>query len=325
MTTQSSDAYPSPYAAIDIGTNTIRLLIGCLDKGNLIRCRAERAVTRLGRDLTKYGILNKDSIDNTIRSLIQFKSIIDQFKAQKTIAIGTSALRDARNSQDFIAAVKSQTGIDVTIISGNKEADLTLKGVLGHGCAPKMPVFITDLGGGSTEWIFCNGDANFKGSVQIGAVRLYEQFIRSDPPAPEEIDHIRNQIVKSIQDSFRDSGVSSLISEDKVGSFIATGGTATTVAAIDIGIDTYDGDRIHLHKISYPTLDKLFGQLSLIAIGERANVPGLEPGRADIIIPGILILLMLMETLKADTLTISDYGLLEGILLSQGEWQMANG
>lgn len=316
MTTQSSDDPPSPYAAIDIGTNTIRLLIARVDKGNLVRCRTERSVTRLGQDLTKLGILSKDSIDNTIRSLIQFKSLIDHFKTHKTTAVGTSALRDAGNSRDFMAAVKSQTGIDVTIISGNEEADLTARGVLGHGSAPKMPVFITDIGGGSTEWIFCNNGVNLKASVQIGAVRLYEQFIRSDPPTPKDICHIKSRILESLTRSLRDVGISSLINEDKVCNLIATGGTATTVAAIDIGLEIYDGDRIHLHKISFPTLKKLFAQLSLMPMRERANVTGIETGRADIIIPGILILLTLMEILKADTLTISDYGLLEGILLS---------
>ncbi len=313
---------PFPDAAIDIGTNTLRLLIGCVDdKGKLIRLSTERAVTRLGRDITLKGILNEDSIEKSIELLIKFKVLMEEYKTHNTIAVGTSALRDASNSRDFIESVKARTGIPINIISGDEEAELTVLGILGNGSAPSMPAFITDIGGGSTEWIFCDAGSAIaaKSSLQIGAVRLYEQFIHCDPPDPAEIENIKNAVFESVKQSFLISGISSGISAGEIKSFVATGGTATTVAAIDMGLDMYDADRIHLHTISFDTLKALLQHLLSIPLSQRAIVKGLEPERADIIIPGIIILLIFMEILKTDAITVSDYGLLEGILLSAGD------
>ncbi len=321
MISQFSDPNPPfPNAAIDVGANTLRLLIGCVDRGKIIRLSAERAVTRLGRDILKKRILNEDSIEKSIRSLIQFKASIERYNTHNTIAVGTSALRDAGNSREFIEAVKARTGISINIISGDREAELTVLGVIGSGSALSMPAFITDIGGGSTEWIFCDATSQIaaKSSLQIGALRLHERFIYSDPPAPAEIENIKNAVFESVTQSFRISGISSAINGHEINSFVSTGGTATTIAAIDMGLDAYDGDRIHLYTISYNILKALLEYLSSIPLCERAIVKGLDPERADIIIPGIIILLILMEIIKTDALTVSDYGLLEGILLNPG-------
>jgi exopolyphosphatase/guanosine-5'-triphosphate,3'-diphosphate pyrophosphatase len=316
MISQSSEP-PFPHAAIDIGTNTLRLLIGGVNSGKLIRFAEERVITRLGRDLAINGVLNKDSIDNSIRTLKQFKVLVDKYKALNPIAVGTSALRDAGNSSEFIEAVKAQTGINVTIISGDKEAELTVQGMLGYINDVSVPAFIADIGGGSTEWILYEGTCNYtRSSLQTGAVRLNEQFIHSDPPAPEEIQNIKNEVIELVKQSFLRTGIRFKHDKDEIRSFIVTGGTATTVASIDMGLDTYDGERIHLHQISYDRLKDILHCLSSIPLFKRTNIKGLEPDRADIIIPGILILKVLMEMFKSETIIISDYGLLEGILLN---------
>ncbi len=320
MIRQSSNP-PFPDAAIDIGTNTLRLLIGFVDNGKLIRLFAERSVTRLGMDISKKRTLNKNSIEKSIRSLIKFKASIEKYKTCKTIAVGTSALRDASNSPEFIQAVKDKTGISISIISGDEEAELTVLGILGNAPAPLMPAIITDIGGGSTEWILCDSVSAIaaKSSLQIGALRLHERFIHSDPPADAEIDNIKNEVFESVTESFRKLPINTLIDVGGIKSFVATGGTATTVAAIDMSLGTYDANRIHLHTIPYSTLKTQLEQLSSIPLYKRVNIRGLEPERADIIIPGIIILLILMEILKTDSLTISEYGLLEGILLKSGD------
>src|SRR5208337_2187945 len=225
---------PFPNAAIDIGANTLRLLIGCDNKGKLIRLSAARAVTRLGRDITKKGILNQDSIEKSIRSLVDFKASIEKYKAYNTIAVGTSALRDAANSLEFIEAVKARTGIHINIISGDKEAELTVLGILGNAPELSMPAVITDIGSGSTEWILCDTASAIaaKSSLQIGALRLHERFVHSDPPAQTEIDNIKNEVFESVTQSFLKSGVSALIDAGGIKSFVATGGTPTAVAAI---------------------------------------------------------------------------------------------
>ena len=319
MTSQSSNP-PFPDAAIDIGTNTLRLLIGFVEKGKLIRLSAERSVTRLGKNITLKGTLDEDSIEKSIRSLVQFKASMEKYKTHNTIAVGTSALRDASNSLEFIEAVKARTGISINIISGDKEAELTVLGILGNAPPSLMPIFITDIGGGSTEWILCDTTFSIvaKSSLQIGSLRLQERFVHSDPPALVEIDNIKNEVFESVRESFRRSRISTFIDAGGIKSFVATGGTATSVAAIDMGLGAYDADRIHLHTIPYNTLKAQLEQLSSIPLYKRTNVRGLEPERADIIIPGIIILLILMEILKTDALTISEYGLLEGILLNTG-------
>jgi exopolyphosphatase/guanosine-5'-triphosphate,3'-diphosphate pyrophosphatase len=318
MSNLSSDP-PFPHAVIDIGTNTIRLLIGSVINGKLNRLVAERAVTRLGADLSKTGILNKDNIEISIGTLIQFKALIEQYNSRDVLAIGTSALREAGNSLEFIDAVKALTGINVAIISGDKEAELTVQGVLGIEDALSIPAFITDIGGGSTEWILYEGNSNYtRSSVRVGAVGLHERFVHSDPPAPEEIINIRNEVFQALTKSFIKNDIRSGHNIDKIKSFVATGGTATTVAAIDIGLDAYDPEKVHLHEVSYTALEELFEYLSSLPVCERVNIKGLEQGRADIVLPGIVILLVLMEMLNADTMTVSDYGLLEGVLLNPG-------
>ncbi|HKN18477.1 MAG TPA: hypothetical protein VJW95_01670, partial [Dissulfurispiraceae bacterium] len=233
-------------------------------------------------------------------------------------AVGTSALRDADNSQEFIEAVKARTGILINVISGDKEADLTVRGILGNGTGLSMPAFITDVGGGSTEWIFCDSTATIaaKTSLQIGALRLHEQFIHSDPPDPAEIENIKNTIFESVTHSFQMLWIRSGFNVDDIKSFVATGGTATTAAAIDMGLETYNADSIHLHTISLKALKAILEYLLSLPLRERNIVRGLEPERADIIIPGIIILLTLMEILKTEVMIVSDYGLLEGILLT---------
>jgi len=252
---------------------------------------------------------------------MQFKASIEKYGAHNTIAVGTSALRDAGNSRDFIEAVKARTGISIHIVSGEKEAELTVLGLLGNCPELSMPAFITDIGGGSTEWILCDSASTIaaKSSLQIGAIRLHQQFVNSDPPAPVEIKNIKKAIFESVIQSFLISGINSGINAGEIKSFVATGGTATTVAAIDMGLDTYDAESIHLHTISFNALKALLEHLLSTPLRERTIVKGLEPERADIIIPGIIILLTLMEILKTDAITVSDYGLLEGILLNPKE------
>ncbi|MBF0558041.1 MAG: Ppx/GppA family phosphatase [Nitrospirae bacterium] len=314
MTSQCSNP-PFPKAAIDIGTNSVKLLIGRVTQGKLTRILKMRTQTRLGRSLIKEGIINEDGLIKSIRTLKQFQQLIEDYNADSIIAVGTSALRDAGNSFEFIEAVKEQTGIDLIVISGDKEAELTVKGVLWYQDSPPTPAFITDIGGGSTEWTIHGGnlDGN-RSSIQIGAVRLFEQYIFTDPPSHHELLNMINHIIESVKQSFLTTGIISGLGVDTIKSFVVSGGTAVTVAMLEMGLDIYDSDKIHLHKVTYAKLNELYKQLSSMSLYDRADVKGLEPERADIIIPGIAILLVLMEMLNIDTLTVSDYGLLEGLL-----------
>ncbi len=288
-----------------------------------------REVTRLGKDLVKTKELNDESITKTITSLKTFKGECEKHKVQEIFAVGTSALRDARNSDIFLREVTEQTDIDIRIISGEKEAELTLKGVLGNEdsglSATDRPLFIVDIGGGSTEWIFSCYPATPKStdcpskiimdSIQLGAVRLLEKFIHHDPPLSEEIVQIKSAIFESLSKSFATHHMNTSSGIPKAKGLIATGGTATTIAAIDLGLETYASEIIHMHRISRPALQAIYFQLN-VPMDQRSKIKGLDPGRADIILPGLLILLGMMDILESDEVTISDYGLLEGLLFA---------
>lgn len=308
------------FAVIDVGSNTLRLLIGCIVNKELIRIASSRSVTRLGKDLLKNHELNNESIDKSISSLIEFKSIYEQFKVKKVFAIGTSALREAKNSKDFIRKVRDNTGIDIEIISGDKEAELTQKGILSNfnyiqeDLSALNKFFIIDIGGGSTEWII-HGQDNIKGSLPLGAVKAYEEFMTEDPPELSQIirlkDYIYSELVisgliKLLHDNYTFQNIK----------FVATGGTVTTLAAIDMGLLKYNGEKINMHRIPRPTLQAISQRLLKMPLAERQTIEGLEPDRADIIITGTLILQSFMETFGFKELIVSDFGLLEGLLVS---------
>ncbi|MCC6347195.1 MAG: Ppx/GppA family phosphatase, partial [Nitrospirales bacterium] len=303
----------SPAAAIDVGSNTLRLLIGCVREGRIARIRQERSVTRLGRDMQKTGVLNREGIEASIRTLALFKELLDGYGALPVRAVGTSALREAADSHSFIERAREETGIGIVVISGEREAELTLKGLRGDvvcGAAQK-PDILVDLGGGSTEMIVCGGTVS-KGSIPIGAVKLFNLFLHSDPPTAEELHKAIQHVYKEINRYFLKNNLRSVPLQS--GELIATGGTAATVAAIDLGLESYDGDRVHRHRITYLALKTLHAKLSAMTIAERENIRGMGRDRADIIVPGMLILLILMEIMKRNRVTISDYGLLEGII-----------
>jgi exopolyphosphatase/guanosine-5'-triphosphate,3'-diphosphate pyrophosphatase len=306
---------PSPVGVIDAGTNTIRLLIGCVIDGKVIRIASDRAVTRLGNNLKKTGTLDPENSEKSITSINKFKEECETYNASKIVAVGTSALREAQNSDEFLSEVKRRSGIDIQIISGEKEAELTLKGISGsfeETGRLSYPAFIIDVGGGSAEWIFQRSRSVFNAdSIPIGAVKLHEAFIKHDPPMPEELRDMQNYISKA----FLDSLDSSLVAHRSSLSFIATGGTAATIASIALRMDKYDGDKVHMRRIALSSLKKIYESLIKLPIKERAEIKGLEPERADIVVPGILILLVVMEIINAGVLTVSDYGLLEGLLL----------
>ncbi len=319
-----------PLAVIDVGTNTIRLLIGWVKNGKLVRLASDRAVTRLGKDLLTTGALHKESIDKSIATLVNFKEKCDKHGVLYILAVGTSALRNANNSAEFISNIKDQTGIRIQIISGSREAELTFKGIVGYynDKEPLLPpLFITDIGGGSTEWIFyANTGTHDKklvmDSMQIGAVRLFESFFKNDSLTAEELGKANSYISEEVYRSLLKHNINPSIDTIKIEHLVATGGTATTLASIDLNLDKYDADKVHLHKIPRPALHMLFERLSALPLNQRDSIKGLEHGRADIIIPGTLILMVIMEILKVDEVVISDYGLMEGMLADSYNFQM---
>lgn len=307
------------FASIDIGSNTLRLLIGNIININTNRIGhvfSDRKITRLADGIKETGRLKEENIERSIAVLKEFSSVILKHKVKRVKAVATSALREASNSDIFLKRAYTETDISIEVISGEKEAELILKGVFSslpdQSPITHYPSLIIDIGGGSTEWILCNGKHLINmGSVPIGVIKLNRNLIKSGPVSEPDIAELDREIT-----SFLD-GLKNKIGQhiDKHTCFIGTAGTFTTLASIDLELETYSKERIHLHRISLGRLQDIRKKLLSLTLRERKNIKGLEPQRADLIIPGIQFTINTMEYFNFNELIVSDYGLLEGALL----------
>ncbi len=317
-----NETSPRLAAAIDVGTNTLRLLIGYpADDGRVVRLVAARSTTRLGRDLRLTSRLSSESVEKSIDTLRSFKALCESRGTGRIAAVGTSALREATNSGDFLSAVREKTGITIRVISGEEEAELTLRGIRSglpeETSARSRTKVILDVGGGSTEWIVCEG-VRLKGSLPVGALKLQEEFLRHDPPRDEEVASVMESIIQHVEVSSLMQHLRRRVSSSDRPLFVSTGGTATTLAAIDMQLKQYDGDLLHMHRVPVGSVRKIFETLRSLPLEKRRQVRGMEPERADIIVAGIAVVLAIMERLAIEEVTVSDYGILEGLLLVCG-------
>ncbi len=303
-------------AAIDIGSNTIRLLIAEIKNNKIEDICYKRRITRLGTGIDQTGRLSNTNSDASLAVLREFSSLISSYHVQHVKAVATSALREASDADVFIQKVLAETGITVDVISGEKEADLTLRGILlsfpEHRAVSNQTFLIIDMGGGSTEWIFYKTHSCLdKGSIPIGVIKLYGKCIKTDPISQSDVSHLNNEIIPHIHALA--NKVSSSIDANTL--LIGTAGTFTTLAAIDLALDAYSREKIHFHRLSLSMLYKMRDNLFSLTLEERKTMRGLEPERADLIIPGIQFTIKLMDLFRFHELIISDYGLLEGVLL----------
>lgn len=307
-------------ASIDVGSNTLRLLIGNVKDGRIDDVLYERRITGLGEGVDQTGRLQEQNIKASLEALREFSSLISKHGVKDFRSVATSALREASNSHIFIEKVFIDTGIPIEVISGEKEAELTLKGVLSslpHSVfITPYSAFIVDIGGGSTEWIL-HKNKNFvdMGSIPAGVIKLAGSFIKTDPVSDANIKNLNNKIVSSL-DNLK-IRIGQYIEKDT--KFIGTAGTFSTIASIDIGLNSYSREKIHLHRLPLNRLQDMNKKLLALPLKERKNIRGLEPERADLIIPGLQFTIKVMEIFGFDELIVSDYGLLEGILLEINE------
>jgi exopolyphosphatase/guanosine-5'-triphosphate,3'-diphosphate pyrophosphatase len=302
-------------AAIDIGSNSIRLLIGEVSNGSVVPLLYSREATRLAGGISETDNIEESSMKSTIETLKQFQDNIKKHDVTEIRAVGTSALREAKNADEFLNSIMGETGIDVEVISGQDEASLTAKGVI--SVVKDYPsVLVVDVGGGSTETVFISdGMVLDKETEPFGVVKLYEKHIRSDPPSVDDlrslnaaIEHISNKIWYRFEERFKHEVV-----------LIGTAGTATTLACIDMGIEIRDWQKAHMHKLYLKMLRRMSVSLLSMSFNERSLTEGLEPARADLIIPGILLTIKIMSTLGFKEMVVSNYGLMEGVLLDLAE------
>jgi exopolyphosphatase/guanosine-5'-triphosphate,3'-diphosphate pyrophosphatase len=293
----------STLAAVDVGTNTVRCLLAEWDGRELARLRVLRDITRLGEGLRANGRLSPAAEERTLAALARFGVAVRQAGTARGRAVATSASRDAA-SPGFVARMGEALGFPVEIIGGEEEARLTAQGMQG-GVGERDGIAL-DIGGGSTEVVRVRGgEMLWWESLPEGVVHLTEAFLRHDPPLASEREALAAR-VSSLLAGLPDEGGIELI---------ATAGTPTTLAAIDLALDEYDPALVNGHHLALPRLRDLTGRLLALPAAERLALPGMEKGREDIIAAGSLFLLAAAERWGFSGVVASDWGLLEGIAL----------
>lgn len=297
-------------AAIDLGTNTVRLLIGCPEQDGSIRpLLLKRHITRLGGGFTKERGISDEAAERTLTALIEFAEDMRQRGVERVRAVATSAVRDAANREEFCSRIRSSTGISLEVIDGEEEGRLTLDGVLSGLDTTAGNFLVFDVGGGSTEYTVARDrEALFTRSLPLGVVRLAE----GKGSSAAMTDKVVRELAL-LSAGMREAGLLPMPSDSTL---VGTAGTATTLAAIDMGMTEYDYRRVNNYTLGIDRIRSIRDRLLPLAPSERLQVPGMERGREDLIIAGIFITLGTMEHFGFTRLKISDFGLLEGVLHS---------
>jgi exopolyphosphatase/guanosine-5'-triphosphate,3'-diphosphate pyrophosphatase len=292
------------YASIDIGTNTVLLMIAEI-RGRIEELYDTATITRLGEGLKQTGNLSAEAMERTLNALRHYKMIADKNQVEEILCVGTAALREAKNRDSFLELVSKELSFPIHVISEHDEAYYTYLSVR-QGISEKThDMVIIDVGGGSTEIIFGNRN-NFIDyvSLPVGSVKLTEMFIKNDPPFDDEIRALRD-FIKSILKFPFGKGVESVI---------GTAGTITTLGSIGQGFREWEKKRIHGLRLHRERIDDVVYHLLAKTASERAQIPGMEKGREDIIPQGIILLQEIMKYLGADELLIDANGVRHGIL-----------
>jgi exopolyphosphatase/guanosine-5'-triphosphate,3'-diphosphate pyrophosphatase len=311
-------------AAIDCGTNSIRLLIADVIRDRdgspqLVDVHREMRVVRLGEGVDATGRLSHHALDRTWRALADYAAVIGASGAVRTRMVATSATRDAENRGDFTAMVKSTLGQDPEVITGDEEAELSFAGAVGELDPASGPFMVVDIGGGSTELVIGSrqhGRSDILGAVSlnIGCVRITERILRSDPPTAAERDEATGWTRSML------FGGLDRLPVEKVRTLVPVSGTATTVAAAALKLPRYDPARIHLSRISADQVRTVAGFLMGANRSHRAALGYMHPGRVDVIGGGALILTtvisLVAERAPIAEVTVSEHDILDGIALS---------
>lgn len=297
-------------AVVDIGTNSTRLLVADVDTGTgrVRDLHRKSTVTRLGDGVDAGGKLSEEAMQRVFSTLTTYHGTMDDFACEKNMAVLTSAVRDAANGAEFTEHVRKDFGLDAQILSGDEEAQLTFLGAMSERNGdPKEPTVVIDIGGGSTEFIVgSDRTASFHVSVQAGVLRMSERHIRSDPPAPSEL--------QTLAADTRAIFLDGLPPEQRAGikRAIAVAGTATSAAAIDQELDPYDPERVHGYPLLLATVELLIARLADMTEAKRRQVVGLHPDRAPTIVAGMILLEESMKAFGLDQVEVSEHDILRG-------------
>lgn len=296
-------------AAIDCGTNSIRLLVARRDADRLVDLDRRMTVVRLGEGVDRTGLLSDAALARTFAACRDYQRVLADHGVERLRFAATSASRDAANAGEFTAGVAEILGVVPEVITGPTEAQLSYLGAT-RGLPHAKPVLVFDIGGGSTEFVV--GDEVVRGaiSVDMGCVRFHERYLMSDPPSPDQMAELR-AAAESMMDRVLEA-----VDAHQVADVIGVAGTVTTVTALALGLPAYDAERIHGARVTTAQVTQVARDLAAMTVAERAALPVMHPGRADVIASGAMVLAVILQRLRVDSLLASEHDILDGLAWS---------
>ena len=309
---------PAAVAALDCGTNSTRLLVAGPDGSTLER---EMRITRLGEGVDRARRLSPDAIARTVEVLAEYRRVMDRRQVQRARLVATSAVRDADNAEEFLEAAEDAAGVTPEVLTGLEEGALSFAGATAHVPPERLgsgPVLVCDVGGGSTELVAgfpardrCREREVSAVSMDVGCVRVTERFFHHDPPLASEL-----ELARSVVDATIDEARIRLPELAPEGLLIGLAGTVSTLAALEQGLDHYERDRIHHFVLRRATVERWLGRLAAEATGARASERGMDEGRADVIVGGVLVLACVMADFGREACLVSEDDILDGLVAS---------
>lgn len=298
-------------ASVDIGTNSTRLLVadrvGTGRGATLTTIDRRTRITRLGQGVDRERRLHPDAVARTVSTLEEYRAEIDRHGVERVRATATSAARDAANRDEFFGAVRAVLGAEPELLSGHEEAALEFLGATAAIAAP-APYLVVDVGGGSTEFTVGTSEPDGLCSLDIGCVRLTEQFLHGDPPEPEEL----SQAVSVVRDHLAD--VDRLVpGAAGARTLVGTAGTVWTMAAVELGVDPAESEKIDGFVLTRAAAEDIFRTLATEPVALRRHNPGLEEGRVDVIVGGIIVVVSVMRHWAFEELLVSEADILDGL------------
>ena len=295
-------------AAIDVGTNSTRLLVAEELADGFRALERRLTITRLGQGVDERRLLLPEALNRTLATIADYAATCGEYEVRRLRVTGTSAVRDAHNREDFFEGVRRLTGTDPEVLSGDAEARATFLGALSDLPAGD-PVLVVDIGGGSTELVSGVDEPERLVSLDVGSVRMLEKHLESDPPAQAEMDAMRQEVSSALGEVKEDLAV------PPGARLIGVAGTVTQLAALKAGTPAYDPDVTHHSVLSHGDVRRLARRLAELPYEKRRRIRGLDPGRVDVIVPGAEILLAVMEAFDAPEVLVSEKDMLDGLVI----------
>jgi exopolyphosphatase/guanosine-5'-triphosphate,3'-diphosphate pyrophosphatase len=296
-------------AAIDCGTNSVRLLVADVADGALSALARRMEIVRLGEGVDRTGRLSDAAIERTRQALIGYAAEIAELGVGAVRMCATSASRDASNAADFRAMVRAVLGVDPEVISGDAEARLSFAGAV-TGLTARKPYLVVDIGGGSTEFVVGSDAVEAAISVDVGCVRMTERHLHDDPPTAAQVAAAESDIAAEVDRAL------AAVPGREAATLVGLAGSVTTVTALALDLDGYVAARIHHARVSYDDVARVTDSLLAMTVAQRLALPVMHPGRADVIGAGALVLKVIMERSGLAEVVASEHDILDGIALT---------